>query len=370
MANDFVLKVLVVDDSIFYRKIISDALSELPEVSVVGSAANGRIAVHRIKTLKPDLLTLDIEMPEMNGIEVLEWMQENAPDVGAIVLSSFTKKGSRMTVNALQHGAFDFIEKADSGNMEENIKIIREMIRPMLKAFARRQEIRNVLNRKTNDKAIRIKDLDRKDGGVVQRMRKISGQMRRKSSIVVIGISTGGPEALAKMLPVIPANINVPILIVQHMPAAFTESITDNLNTRCAIEVRPAANGELLKPNIAYFAPGGKQMKITTGMDGKTAVIRITDDLPENNCKPSADYLFRSVAHQYKDRATGVIMTGMGSDGTLGLKLMKRNSAFIITQDEETCTVFGMPREPIEAGIVDVIAPLDRIAEEIIRSVK
>ncbi|MCP4344963.1 MAG: chemotaxis response regulator protein-glutamate methylesterase [Desulfobacterales bacterium] len=354
------LKVLVVDDAILYRTIISEVLSDIPGIKVVGTAGNGKIAAHRIGTLNPDILTLDIEMPEMNGLEVLEWIRKNAPDVGAIVLSNFTQEGGEMTVKALNLGAFDFIQKTSANTMEENKKALKNAIWPMLKAYARRKEVRQILKGKS---ALSKTE----SASTVRRMGIIPG---RKSSVIGIGISTGGPEALAKMLPKIPGNVNVPILIVQHMPAAFTNSITSSLNAKCAIEVRAAADGEPLVPNTALFAPGGKQMKVSKSADGKNFIVRVTDDRPENNCKPSADYLFRSIAHHYGNRATGVIMTGMGSDGTLGLKLMKRSGAVIIAQNEETCTVFGMPKEPVETGIVDVTAPLDRIAEEICRTVR
>ncbi len=187
---------------------------------------------------------------------------------------------------------------------------------------------------------------------------------------MAIGISTGGPNALAQMMPGLPGNLDVPILIVQHMPPVFTRSLANSLNSKCSIEVREAADGDPVQSNVALIAPGGKQMKVVAGADGKRRLIKITDDPPENSCKPSVDYLFRSIAQHYVGRATGVIMTGMGSDGALGLKLMKRSGATVIAQNEASCVVYGMPREPVDAGIVDVIAPLDRIADEIVKTVK
>ena len=372
MTNNTPLKVLIVDDALLYRTIISETLSELPGIEVVGTAGNGKIATYRISTLDPDLLTLDIEMPEMNGLEVLEWVRENAPEVGVIVLSSFTQEGGEMTVKALNLGAFDFIQKTDADTMAENKKALKDAIRPMLQSYSRRKEVREILKGKaalsTTKKSKKSGFSEKPDfSGVVRRMGRLSGH---KSTVIGIGISTGGPEALSRMLPLIPGNLNVPILIVQHMPAAFTQSIASSLNDKCTIEVRAAVDGEPLIPNTAFLAPGGKQMKVAKSADGKTFIARVTNDQPENNCKPSADYLFRSIANHYGNRATGVIMTGMGYDGTLGLKLMKRNGAFVIAQNEETCAVFGMPKGPIEAGIVDVITPLDRIAEEICRTVR
>jgi two-component system, chemotaxis family, protein-glutamate methylesterase/glutaminase len=352
------LKVLVVDDTIVYRKIVSDVLMELPEISVVGTAHNGKGALFKIKRLQPDLLTLDIEMPEMNGLEVLEHLQREAIPVGVIVLSTLTQQGGAMTMRALELGAFDFIPKPMAGTMAENRASVKETLGPMLKAFMRSRLIRGGVPPLVKPPVFRPP---------VTPIR--TRYANADSAIVAIGISTGGPSALAQMLPQLPPDIGVPVVIVQHMPPMFTQSLANSLNQKCAIQVREAQNGEPLRPNVAYIAPGGKQMKIVAGADGKQRVLKITDDPPENNCRPSVDYLFRSVADHYVGRATAVIMTGMGYDGAEGLKQMKKNGAIIIAQDESTCVVFGMPKEPIESGIVDVIAPLNRIAAEIVRTV-
>ena len=365
------LRVLIVDDTVVYRKVVTDVLSELPDVEVVGTASNGKIAMAKVESLKPDLLTLDIEMPEMNGIDVLSRLQEQALDVGAIVLSTLTHKGGDLTMQALELGAFDFITKPETGSMEESRKEIQKTIAPMLMAFARRREIKNIL--KGTSTTFRPADSPKKPpektDNIAERMRIISEKIRVKPEIVGIGISTGGPKALAKMMPQLPAPINVPILIVQHMPPIFTQSLARNLDSKCGFDVKEAVDGESIQPNKAYIAPGGKQMKVVAGADGINRIIRITNDPPENSCKPSVDYLFRSIAQHYVGRSTGVIMTGMGSDGSLGLKLMKRSGSLIIAQNEATCVVYGMPKEPIENGIVDVIVPLDKIAEVIRKAV-
>lgn len=368
MVDNKKLRVMVVDDTVVYRKILSDVLSGLSDVTVVGTAHNGRVALSRIASLKPDLLTLDIEMPEMNGLELLVNMRKMFPEVGAIMVSTLTLKGGDMTMEALELGAFDFITKPQSGTMEENKKEIQSSLIPMVKAFSRRREIRGILKGKITSGP--DKNILAGSGTAMKSVEKRAGARKAKSSIVGIGISTGGPNALARMMPKLPGNLGVPILIVQHMPAVFTQSLAKSLNSRCAMEIREAVDGEPLRPNCALIAPGGKQMKVVAGADGKNRVIRITDDPPENSCKPSVDYLFRSVGQHYVGRATGVIMTGMGRDGTLGLKLMKRNGAITIAQDERSCVVFGMPRESIKAGVVDVIAPLDKIAEEICRTIQ
>ena len=371
MINDKPLKVLIVDDTIVYRKIVSDVLSDLPDVEVVGSAYNGKAAITKIASLKPDFLTLDIEMPEMNGLEVLEYIKDKGLDVGAVMLSTLTHEGGEMTMKALDLGAFDFILKPQEGSMAENTQTLKRTIVPILKAFARRNEIKHLLNGKIDSKTVNKEDryLSKSDQ-VVQRMNAITDRLRQKSEIVAIGISTGGPKALAQMMPSLPSNLGAPILIVQHMPPLFTTSLAKSLDSKCSFEVKEAKDGEPVLSNVAFIAPGGKQMKIMAGADGKTRVIKITDDPPENNCKPSVDYLFRSIAHHYVGRATGVIMTGMGSDGFLGLELMKKTGSTIIAQNDETSVVYGMPKKPIDAGIVDIIAPLDMIANEICLTVK
>jgi len=371
VKNDRPLKVLIVDDTIVYRKIVNDVLSNLPDVQIVGSAHNGKAAITKITSLKPDLLTLDIEMPEMNGLEVLEYIKDKKLDVGAVILSTLTHEGGEMTMRALDLGAFDFILKPQEGSMAENTEALKKSIVPILKAFNRRKEINHLLKGEIGSKE-RNKEDKRLPGSdqVVQRMQSVAGRLRQKSEIVAIGVSTGGPRALAEMMPSLPSNLGVPILIVQHMPPMFTMSLAKSLDTKCSFEVKEAKDGETVLSNVAFIAPGGKQMKIMAGADGKSRVIRITDDPAENNCKPSVDYLFRSIAHHYVGRATGVIMTGMGSDGFLGLKLMKKNGSTIIAQNDRTSVVYGMPKGPIEAGIVDIIAPLDMIASEICYTVK
>lgn len=361
------IKVLVVDDTIVYRKIISDVLHDIPDVEVVGSANNGKIALSRIASLKPDLVTLDIEMPEMSGIEVLEHLKNEPNAPVTVMLSTLTHRGSDMTIRALELGAFDFIPKPDGGRMAENIVKIKAAFIPIFESFKRQRDIQLRLKGKISFSPTALK---KAPYPAVHKQAATRSRTRDTlSEIVGIGISTGGPNALAKMIPMLSKKINVPVLIVQHMPPMFTASLAKSLNSKTELNVKEAVNGEPVIPNTVFIAPGGKQMKIIAGADGKTRNIKITDDPPENSCKPSADYLFRSIAQHYIGRATGVIMTGMGSDGTKGLQLMKKNGSIIIAQDEKTCTVYGMPRAPIESGIADIIAPLDRIAAEITKTV-
>ncbi len=372
------LRVLVVDDTIVYRKAVSDIIEEIPGVELAGVAHNGKIALAKIESLKPDVLTLDIEMPEMNGIEVLAELQKKHPGIGVIMLSTLTAEGSDMTMRALELGAFDFILKPQSKNQIEGKKEIRAALEPILKAFAKSRFASSLISSK--GRLPGAPSLP--SGSALSRplapprvFRSLTAKpspaaRRGKSEIVAIGISTGGPNALNQMLPQLPGNLGVPVLIVQHMPPVFTKSLAASLDKKCALTVKEAVNGENIQANVVYIAPGGKQMKLVAGTDGQNRRIKITDDPPENSCRPSVDYLFRSVADYYVGRATAVIMTGMGSDGTLGLGILKQKSAYIIGQDESSCIVYGMPKAPADLGYLDVVVPVGKIAEEIVNSVK
>ncbi len=366
MGNETDLRVLVVDDTVLYRKVVSDVLGELPGVKVVGSAHNGKAALGKIANLKPDLLILDIEMPEMDGLEALRRMAKDAPTVGALMLSSLTEEGSDATLKAMELGAFDFIPKPQNNNLKDNRDELKKSMAPILKAFARHRDVRRIL------KGVGTQEIRGQPKTALQRPRTHSvgtAAVQHRSRIVAIGISTGGPVALAHFLPEMPAKLGAPLLIAQHMPPIFTASLAKNLDRRCAITVKEAVDGEEILPNTAYIAPGGKQMKVAHERLKNIKMIRITDDPPENGCTPSADYLFRSVAKHFGDSATGVIMTGMGADGAKGLQLMKEKGAAIIAQDEATSVVFGMAKKSIEAGVVDLIAPLEQIAKHIRRTI-
>lgn len=366
------LRVLVVDDTIVYRKSVSDILEEIPGVELVGVAHNGAVALQKIETLKPDILTLDIEMPVKNGLEVLAELQTKHPNVGAVMLSTLTADGSAMTMKALELGAFDFILKPQTKSLVESKKEIKRLLQPILQAYAKSLQTRRnaQLLRQRAGAATRSSRPAATRTATPVRTVATAGAARGKSEIITIGISTGGPNALNRMLPMLPADIGVPILIVQHMPPLFTKSLATSLNKKCALTVKEADDREVIAANTVYIAPGGKQMKLVAAHDGRNRLIKLTNDPPENSCKPAADYLFRSVADYYVGRTTAVIMTGMGSDGTKGLEILKQKGAHIIAQNEETCVVYGMPKAPIERGYANVISPLDKIADEILKSLK
>jgi two-component system, chemotaxis family, protein-glutamate methylesterase/glutaminase len=359
--SDPSLTVLVVDDTVVYRKTVTDAVGEIPGVCVVGSAHNGKAAMVKVDRLNPDLLVLDIEMPEMNGLEVLSRLRADHPHTGAIILSTLTHQGGAMTMRALELGAFDFIPKPQAGTMEENKRYVREELESRIKAFNRSRMVKKLLH------STKMTISKPKPSPAVAASQKSA--VRSKSEVVAIGISTGGPAALARVVPRLPANLGAPVLIVQHMPPIFTHSLAESLNAKSALQVKEAQDGEILSVGKVYIAPGGKQMRVSAGPDGRSRIIRITDDPPEQNCKPSADYLFRSIAEHFVGRATAVIMTGMGSDGLAGLRLLRQNGATIIAQDQASCVVYGMPKGPTEEGLVHFVLPLDRMAHAIASTV-
>jgi two-component system chemotaxis response regulator CheB len=364
------IRVLVADDSVLFRRVISDALASLPDVEGVGSAPNGKLAVQRVRELKPDLLTLDIEMPEMDGIAVLQALRESREDTMVIVVSALTQRGGQLTMKALEKGASDFITKPDTGGAEASREIILKELAPRVRALAHRREIRKILKDSPRPMPPKPAPPAGKTMGT-ERVSKAPAPAAplMKPEMVLIGVSTGGPNALAQVLPQIPGSIGVPLLVVQHMPPVFTQSLAESLSAKCSLRVREASHGERAEPNTVYIAPGGKQMRLAASAAG-IKTIEVTDDPPENNCKPAVDYLFRSAANRFPGRSMAVILTGMGSDGTLGLRLLKRHGCYVIAQDEATSVVFGMPKAAIDAGVVDVVLPLDTIADRIVASVR
>jgi len=360
-VNDDLLRVLVVDDTVVYRKILSDMLGEIPGVTVVGTAANGKIALERAQQLHPDLITLDLEMPDMNGLEVLRRLRAARCDAGVIMLSAFTAEGAGATVEALKGGAFDFVLKPSGGTFQENSNQLRMMLYSKIRTYARQRGVRQLLAGVPGYAAAMPRTAPPPQQAVV------STSSTGVVEAVVLGISTGGPKALTEMLPRLPAGLPVPMLVVQHMPPLFTRSLADDLNNRCQLIVTEAQQGQSVLAGQILIAPGGMQMGIRRVAD--RIEVYLTDDPPENSCRPAVDYLFRSAVRVYGGSLLGVIMTGMGNDGTAGCQLIKQQGGRIIAQSEATCVVFGMPREPILRGLVDVVAPLDRIAAEIVRLV-
>jgi two-component system chemotaxis response regulator CheB len=345
------LRVLVVDDSALYRKHVRDIVASAPAVEVVGVAFNGRSALEQVPALQPDLLTLDLEMPELDGLGVLRELGRLPKRPGAIMLSAHTKSGAAATISALRLGAFDFIAKPSTGGLDESLAELRRSLVPKVEAFHQQ-----LLLRQSEVAAAPV------PAAPAPASRSAPAQPPR---VLAIGVSTGGPAALAALLPALPAKLRVPIVLVQHMPPLFTESLARDLDEKSKLKVVEAAAGMVLEPGVAYVAPGGRHMKLALTPQG--VVVKLTDDPPEKSCRPSVDYLFRSVAEVYGARSLAVVLTGMGDDGLEGARALRRVGGQILAQDRASCTVYGMPRAVIEAGLVDGIYPLADLAAELER---
>ncbi len=341
------LRILVVDDASVYRKIVRELLATIPGVEVVGVASNGTMALQAIQNLQPDLVTLDIEMPELDGLGVLAELKRRKSPTGVIMLSSLTTKGADMTMQALRAGAFDFVAKPSRANLQLSVAALQANLIPKIEAF-----------RKSRSPVARV------------RLPAVAGFSGRGDSehrvdVVVIGVSTGGPSTLANLLPKLPADLPMPIVIVQHMPPIFTKSLATDLDRTCALEVSEAADGDSLSAGHILIAPGGRQTRLERTATGP--VVRVTDDPPEKSCKPSVDYLFRSAAEVFGRRTLAVVLTGMGDDGMLGCRAIKKLGGAVIAQDQESCVVFGMPRAVIENELVDAVVPLSDLPAQIVR---
>lgn len=364
------LKVFIVDDSALYRKVLSDILSAFPEVELLGTASNGKAAIEKISKVLPDFITLDFEMPEMDGIQTLKQLKDKYPSVKAVMVSAHTVEGAEITMQALEEGAFEFIAKPNTSNLGESKKMLQAQLTAIVNTLFMKKSLSGVSRKKII--APKPVVMQTPAPGRASGLSDISIKMNRimigRCEVIGIGVSTGGPNALTHVIPRLPSNFRVPVLVVQHMPPVFTAALADSLNRKSAVQVLEGVDGMQLKSGTVYIAPGGKQMKIEK--NGPLTFLKITDDPPENNCKPSADYMFRSIASDYRGNSVGVIMTGMGADGVKGLAEMKKTGSKVIAQDEATCTVYGMPMEAVKAGVVDTIVPLDQIVDEMISAAR
>lgn len=348
------VKVLIVDDSAFMRNALSSMLSSDPNIKIIGTARDGLDAIEKVATLKPDVVTMDIEMPKMDGITALRHLMEKNP-VPVIMVSSLTIEGAKATLDALELGAVDFIPK-NLADLSINIVKIKEILIEKIKQIGKK-DIRKDISRKrtfvkTSPPSFKIQSTA--TGG-------------RRIGLVAIGTSTGGPGALHQIIPEIPADFPVPIVIVQHMPANFTKPFAERLNQLSKITVKEAEEGESLKPGFAFVAPGKGHMTLKRrGIDTIANISTATEDFIY---KPSVDALMLSVAECYPGRALGVILTGMGNDGLKGFTAHKKAGGKVFAQDENSCVVFGMPKAVIEAGLADKVLPLEEIPGEIINAV-
>lgn len=337
--------VLIVDDSVIYRKFLYDIFTENLGLEKVDRVSGGQGALDRLALGKHQLVTLDLEMPGMDGMETLREIRRRFPDVKVLMISSHTQNGARVTIDALEQGAFEFVAKPDMDDREACLTYLRDQITG---------KVRHLLGHAPAAVSARLTTPP------PARATMVPPTSHRAIQVVAIGVSTGGPAALGTLLQAFPAKYSRPILIVQHMPAMFTKALADSLNQKCALNVVEAHDGMAVVPGQVFIAPGGKQMKVE--LREKLPVIRITDDPPESFCKPSVDYLYRSLTRVYDGRVLAVIMTGMGADGARGAQLLKRRGAVVFAESEATCVVFGMPREVIKLGLADEVLELPRLA--------
>ncbi len=362
------MRALVVDDSALFRRLVSECLASAPEVEVVGTASTGQAALQKARDLRPDLITLDMEMPGMSGLDVLGALGAEGLETNIIVVSALTLRGGNLTLRALAKGAFDYITKPEGHGVAENREQLRAQLTLRVRALAQKLEVRNILRGCTQNGANQVQPQPklpaRRTEECVEAVPVVQAATWSKPQIVLIGVSTGGPNALQRLFSRLPGNLGVPVVVVQHMPPIFTQTLAESLTSNTCHKVHEAVHGESLVPNCIYIAPGGKHMGIARGAN-RTKMVRITDEPPENNCKPAVDYLFRSVANDFPGESLAVILTGMGSDGTAGLRLLRRGGCKALAQDESTCVVFGMPKAAIDAGLVDTVLPLDDIAARI-----
>ncbi len=352
------IKVLVVDDSAFMRKVISDMISSDPLMEVVGTARNGEDALNLIVSTNPDVVTMDIEMPKMDGLSALKQIMEVRP-IPVIMLSSLTTKGATETLKALDYGAFDFITKPSSLVKVSGPEVKEELL-SKIRIASRAKVSKPVIQRQVRPQPATSSTV-RTTGNLPQ------GKTKFKK-IIAIGTSTGGPRALQDVIPFIPGNIDAGILIVQHMPPGFTKSLAERLDSMSQIHVKEAEDGDIMHAGVAYLAPGDSHIKLTK--QAGQYVIKLDDGERVSGHKPSVDAMMYSVAALNDSNVIGVIMTGMGADGADGLQKVKSNRGYVIAQDEESCVVFGMPKSTIKLGVVDKVVSLNNIANEIVKAME
>lgn len=347
------IRVLIVDDSAFMRKIITDILSSESFIEVVDTARDGLWALEKLKSLDVDVITMDVEMPRMDGVEALKKINE-LYKIPVLMLSSFTKEGADITIKALELGAFDFVPKP---NFKENFDI--ESLKAELI-----QKIKLCCGTKKHIERIEAGVLAASEDYDIKRCRKsskISLNNAKNLKAVCIAASTGGPKALTKVMSDFPEGFNIPVLIVQHMPQGFTKAFAERLNSISKLTVKEAEDGEEIKKGYAYIAPGGYHMIV------KNNSLYLSLEPPMHGVRPCADKLFISAAENFSGSVIGIVMTGMGKDGTKGLEAIWEKGGFCIAEDESTCTIFGMPNSAIKKGVVHVVAPLEKIVPEVLR---
>lgn len=350
------IRVLIVDDSAVIRRLLSNTLQSEDAIEVASTAPNGKIALAKIPQVNPDVVTLDMEMPEMDGIQTLEEIRKRYPDLPVIMFSSLTQRSAEATLIALSKGANDYVAKpAKTGGVGASVKNVREDLVPKIKCHCRWY----------------AKQVQHSD-----RLVKFNHQLETASErthdsrvdIITIGVSTGGPDALQKILPALPSSLPVPIVLVQHMPAVFTKYLADRLDSLAQLRVREAQRGDRLSAGGVWIAPGDYHMTLQRA--GTDVLVALNQSKPENSCRPAVDVLFRSAAKLYGKHVYSIVLTGMGQDGVLGCSAVRAAGGRIHVQDENSSVVWGMPGAVVSERLASKILPLDRIAPEIVRQTK
>jgi two-component system, chemotaxis family, protein-glutamate methylesterase/glutaminase len=352
-------RVLVVDDAVVFRRLVSEELSADPAIEVVGTAANGLIALAKLPQLNPDLVILDVEMPEMDGLTALKELRKTYPKLPVIMFSALTERGATATLDALALGATDYFTKPTTvGGLDASLQVIREQLVPEIKALCAAAAM-----------AAKAPEVGpRRPSGLSVAGISAQPQADRSIEVVIIGASTGGPNALAEIFTRLPAAFPVPILIVQHMPPMFTRLLAERLTAKSAIRVQEASSGVIPVPGQAWIAPGDFHMIAVR--DGTNCRLLVHQDPPENSCRPAADPLFRSAAVTYRSRCLAVVLTGMGQDGLRGCEAVREAGGQVLVQDEASSVVWGMPGYVARAGLADRVMPLSLMADEIVSRVR
>jgi len=356
------VKVLVVDDSGFFRRRVSEILSADPDIQVIGTATNGREAIDQALALKPDVITMDYEMPMMDGITAVRSIMQRCP-TPVLMFSSLTHEGARVTLDALDAGAVDYLPK-NFEDISRNPEKVRAMLCEKVHTIARSNRRSSAFSVPAPGLPAAAPVIPAPARGNIPPPtpgRSAAAPKRKAYRLVAIGTSTGGPVALQRVLAQLPASFPAPLVLIQHMPAAFTKAFAERLDKLCRISVKEAEDGDLLRPGLALLAPGGKQMMV----DARGAV-RILPGDERLNYKPCVDITFGSAAKSFSDKVLAVVLTGMGADGREGARLLKQSGSQVWAQDEASCVIYGMPMAVVKANLADAVYGLDDIGRHLV----
>lgn len=347
------IKILIVDDSAFFQHRLKEMLQEHPEFEVVGMAANGIEAVEKAKTLRPDVITMDYEMPLMDGVTAVRHIMSEKP-VPILMFSSLTYEGARTTLDALEAGAVDFLPKVFT-EVSNNSALLKKKLHDRIVTIARKSARSHLSVSHSGSSVVPPKTLATKVAQTAVAVKPVTN-LKGKVKLLLIGASTGGPVALTQVIKQLPAHFPLPIVLIQHMPENFTKAFAERLNLQARINVHEAKNGDILKPGTALLAPGGKQLMID-----KSGVVRILPGDDRVNYRPSLDITFGSAANSFGNRVLGVVLTGMGSDGCEGARLIKQAGGAIWSQDQQSSVIYGMPMAVAKANLTDCVMSLNEI---------